>query len=74
MLLEWSLREGDAALAVRDAVHETLEAGFRTVDVMPVGASDPSLRIVGTTAFTDAVVERVTERGRAHVGALGSRR
>jgi 3-isopropylmalate dehydrogenase len=72
MLLEWSLGEDDAAVAIRKAVHDTLEAGFRTQDVMPVGASDAALKMVGTSAFTDAVVERVTDAARA--GAVSSAR
>jgi 3-isopropylmalate dehydrogenase len=59
MLLEWSVGEPEAAAAVRAAVHAALEDGYRTQDVMPVAASDASLKLVGTTEFTNAILERV---------------
>jgi len=56
MLLRLSLGREDAAAAVEAAVAATLDAGFRTGDL--AGAGDrASLRVVGTTAFADAVVE-----------------
>jgi 3-isopropylmalate dehydrogenase len=69
MLLEWSLGEEEAAAAVRDAVHDTLERGYRTQDVMPVAASDRRLKLVGTTAFTDAVIESLAGAAEANAAA-----
>ncbi len=56
MLLRLSLGRADAAAAVEAAVSATLDAGFRTGDLAGAGDRD-SLRLVGTVAFTDAVVD-----------------
>ena len=56
MLLRLSLGRADAASAVESAVTAVLDAGYRTGDLARAGERD-TLRVVGTTAFTDAVVD-----------------
>ena len=53
MLLRWSLGQAAAAEAVESAVRGVLDAGYRTPDL---GAGEGT-RAVGTTGFTDQVVE-----------------
>ncbi len=55
MLLRLSLGRADAASAVETAVTAALDAGYRTGDIASAGERD-SLRVVGTSAFADAVV------------------
>ena len=57
MLLRHSLAREEAAAAVESAVSETLKAGFRTADLLH-GAEEH--QIVGTEAFGDAVLARLT--------------
>ena len=59
MLLRWSLGLTAAADDVEAAVRATIDAGWRTADLVPPDGSDAGLRIVGTSAMTDAVVERL---------------
>ena len=55
MLLRLSLGRPDVADAVEGAVNAVLDAGYRTGDLAGSGHPD-GLRVVGTTAFADAVV------------------
>jgi 3-isopropylmalate dehydrogenase len=57
MMLEWSLRETDAAEAIHRAVYDTLTAGWRTADLADSANPDDGLVVVGTTAFATAVIE-----------------
>jgi 3-isopropylmalate dehydrogenase len=59
LLLRWSLGQGEAAAAVERAVWAALDDGYRTPDLLRVAGDDPSLRPVGTSGLTDAIVERV---------------
>jgi 3-isopropylmalate dehydrogenase len=59
MLLRLSLGRADAADAVEAAVATTLDAGYRTGDLAGAGDRD-TLRLIGTVAFGDAVVEALT--------------
>jgi len=59
MLLRWSLGLTAAADDVETAVRATIDAGWRTADLVPPDGSDAGLRVVGTTAMTGAVVERL---------------
>jgi len=65
MLLRWSLGLTAAADDVVTAVRATIDAGWRTADLVPPDGSDAGLRVVGTTAMTDAVVERLGAAVRA---------
>ncbi len=59
MLLELSLGRADAAAAIRTAVSDILDDGWRTADLAdPAGPAD-GLTVAGTTAFATAVAERV---------------
>jgi 3-isopropylmalate dehydrogenase len=58
MLLRLSLGREDAAAAVEAAVSAVLDAGYRTGDLV-VAATRGSLRVVGTVAFADAVVDAI---------------
>jgi len=59
MLLRWSLGLASAADDVEAAVRATLDAGYRTADLVPPGDDRAGLRVVGTQAMTEAVVERL---------------
>ena len=59
MLLRWSLGLNDAADGVEAAVRAAIDDGYRTADLLPPDGSAAGLRVVGTTAMTDAVVERL---------------
>jgi len=63
MMLRWSLGQEAAADAIETAVSETLDAGLRTRDLMPV---DPDAAAacteVGTKAMAAAVGERIAIR------------
>jgi 3-isopropylmalate dehydrogenase len=59
MLLRWSLGRADAAEAIEAAVAAALGEGWRTADLAgsSAGAGGGEVtRVVGTTAFTDAVL------------------
>ncbi len=60
MLLRWSLGRADAAGAIESAVHSALRDGVRTTDLARVGADDREVRVLGTRAFADEVVARVS--------------
>jgi 3-isopropylmalate dehydrogenase len=62
MLCRWSLGREDAATAIEHAVAATIEAGYRTADLMPA-APDPALRLVGTHGMAEAIVGRLTRTG-----------
>jgi len=59
MLLRWSLGLAAAADDVEAAVRATIDAGWRTADLVPPDGDASGLRVVGTTAMTEAVVERL---------------
>jgi 3-isopropylmalate dehydrogenase len=62
MLLRWSLGRAEAAAAIEAAVRAALHDGWRTADLAGPGdhhAVPAGLRVVGTTAFTDAVLARL---------------
>jgi len=59
MLLRWSLGQEAAALAIEAAVGATLEDGFRTRDLVPPSTDSGGLRVVGTSAMADAVIDRL---------------
>ena len=59
MLMHWSLQRRDVAAAIEAAVSTALDDGFRTADLVPPGSDDSTLRRVGTTGMTDAIVERI---------------
>jgi len=59
MLLRWSLGLAAAADDVEAAVRATIDAGWRTADLVPPDGDAAGLRVVGTTAMTEAVVERL---------------
>ena len=54
MMLRWSLGQSEAADAVEAAVRATLVDGWRTADLASAGEA-----VVGTAAFTDAVLARL---------------
>jgi 3-isopropylmalate dehydrogenase len=57
MLLRLSLGRSDAADAVEAAVAATLDDGWRTGDIAAAGGPDEQLRVVGTVAFAEAVID-----------------
>ena len=59
MLLRLSLGREDAAAAIEDAVTRTLDAGFRTADLVPPGEDGRGIRRVGTAGMRDAIIERL---------------
>jgi 3-isopropylmalate dehydrogenase len=62
MLLRWSLGRADAASAVEAAVTRALDDGFRTQDLVagdPGAPAAAGLRLVGTEAMTEAIMERI---------------
>ena len=67
MLLRWSLGQEAAARAVEAAVGEALDDGYRTRDLVPPSTDAGGLRVVGTSAMADAVIDRLggpgVERG-----------
>ncbi len=63
MLLRWSLGQAAAAAAIEAAVSQAIDDGFRTADLWPAeGASTAGLTRVGTTAMTEAIVDRIAIR------------
>jgi 3-isopropylmalate dehydrogenase len=72
MLLRWSLGLAAAADDVEAAVRAAIDAGYRTADLVPPGDADPGLRVVGTKAMTDAVVERLGGAPTAQVAAASA--
>ncbi len=59
MLLRLSLGRDDAAAAIESAVRGALADGWRTVDLADPGDTRDGLVVVGTTALTTAVVDRL---------------
>jgi 3-isopropylmalate dehydrogenase len=59
MLLRWSLGLGKAADDVEAAVRAAIDGGWRTADLVPADGDAAGLRVVGTTAMTEAVVDRL---------------
>jgi len=57
MLLRTSLGRADAADAIEAAVRRTLDDGWRTADLADPADGTDGLVVVGTTAFTTAVIE-----------------
>jgi 3-isopropylmalate dehydrogenase len=62
MMLRLSLGQYDAGVTIEKAVSRALDDGFRTADLVPLGADDSVIRRVGTRAMTDAIVERLIVR------------
>jgi 3-isopropylmalate dehydrogenase len=58
MLLRWSLGLGQAADDLGAAVRSAVDDGWRTADLAADG-DDEGIRVVGTTAITEAVVDRL---------------
>jgi 3-isopropylmalate dehydrogenase len=71
MMLRLSLGREDAAAAIEAAVSDTLDAGFRTADLVPAGQEAGGVRRVGTTDMTAAIVDRIAipEAARATAAA-----
>ena len=69
MLLRLSLGRAEAAEAIEAAVNAALDAGWRTVDIGAAGKPRDRLQVVGTTAFTSAVVEALVACAGASVPA-----
>ncbi len=61
MLLRYTLRQEEAALAIEQAVGRVLDQGLRTADIAAAGGP-----VVGTQAMGQAVVAALREHGRAH--------
>jgi 3-isopropylmalate dehydrogenase len=59
MLLRWSLGLADAADDLEAAVRSAIDDGWRTADLVSADGDDEGIRVVGTTAMTEAVVERL---------------
>ena len=55
MMLRYSLNEAVAAERLERAVHDVLERGLRTADILPAAAGG-EVRQVGTDEMTDAVI------------------
>jgi len=65
MLLRWSLGLAEAADDVEAAVRSAIDDGWRTADLVPADGDDDGIRVVGTRAMTEAVVERLGSRAGA---------
>ncbi len=61
MLLRYTLRQEEAAVAIEKAVGRVLDRGLRTADIAAAGES-----VVGTQAMGQAVVAALREHSRAH--------
>jgi 3-isopropylmalate dehydrogenase len=66
LMLRYTFKMEDAAKRVEDAYEAALADGIRTVDL-----KEPGLEPVGTTQFTEAVLERI-EAGAGTPAELGS--
>jgi 3-isopropylmalate dehydrogenase len=62
MLLRSSLGLEAPAAAIEAAVRGTLDDGCRTRDLVPPGTDAGGLRVVGTAAMTEALIERLDGR------------
>jgi 3-isopropylmalate dehydrogenase len=58
MMLRWSLGQAEPAAAIEGAVRSALADGYRTGDLAG-GEAGPGLVRVGTSGFTEAVLERM---------------
>ena len=56
MMLRWSLGQPTAAEAIERAVTATLNAGYRTADLVAATGETAGTRKVGTQEMADAVV------------------
>ena len=56
MMLRWSLGQPTAAEAIERAVGATLDAGYRTPDLIAATGEMAGIRKVGTQEMADAVV------------------
>jgi 3-isopropylmalate dehydrogenase len=65
LLLRWSLGQSGAAKAIEAAVAAALRDGYRTPDLASSGRPGVDLRVVGTVAMTDAIVDRIAITGAA---------
>jgi 3-isopropylmalate dehydrogenase len=64
MLLRWSLGQAEAAAAIEGAVSAVIEAGYRSADLWPAeGQPTAGLKKVGTSAMTQAIVDRIALDG-----------
>jgi len=70
MLLRWSLGLTSAADDVEAAVRGAIDDGWRTTDLVPSDGNVAGLRVVGTKAMTDAVLERLGARSAVTAGAI----
>ena len=62
MLMRWSLGRADVASAIEAAVTATLDAGYRTPDLVAAVGEQPGTTKVGTQAMADAVVAALTAK------------
>jgi 3-isopropylmalate dehydrogenase len=62
MMLRWSLGQPTAAEAIERAVGSTLDAGYRTPDLIAATGELAGIRKVGTQAMGDAVVAALLSR------------
>jgi 3-isopropylmalate dehydrogenase len=62
MMLRLSLGREDAASAIEGAVRTTLDDGWRTADLADPRDGDDGLVVVGTTAMTTAIIDRLGVR------------
>jgi 3-isopropylmalate dehydrogenase len=65
MLARWSLGREDVASGIEAAVGSTLDDGFRTGDLVAVGADETTIRRAGTRSMTAAIAERIAITGAA---------
>jgi 3-isopropylmalate dehydrogenase len=72
MLLRWSLGLASAADDVEAAVRAAIDVGYRTADLVPPDGDRSTLRVVGTKAMTEAVVERLAGAPVQQVAAAAS--
>jgi 3-isopropylmalate dehydrogenase len=69
MLLRWSLGLDGAASDIERAVAATVEAGYRTNDLLPPDGDRTGLRVVGTREMATAVVDRLGDAVQANATA-----
>jgi 3-isopropylmalate dehydrogenase len=72
MMLRWSLGRPDAAEAIERAVTATLDAGYRTPDLVAAVGEQPGQKKVGTQAMGDAVVAALVAGSGATTSAWAS--
>jgi 3-isopropylmalate dehydrogenase len=70
MMLRWSLGQTGAAEAIETAVADSLEAGYRTPDLVAAAGDAPGTKKVGTQAMADAVVAALESRALLNLGAV----